>query len=262
MVRMRRSGLALCVAAIGVAACDAAGPVPPFDDTPMVAVLITPGPPPRLYGFPPDSGLFAALLTTGTPIRSPYLRADRFEMRRVSDGALFAWRPVAPRSEAIAVFSFVDGNYFLPRRDGASGLGSESLTPGEVYELVVDAGVRRIVGRTRMPGGVEFVSEPTDGDTILRWRSAPGAAGYGVFGRDIYTTRRIADTAVVMYRDPPFLGQTPNIASVFAYDSNFVAFSGDPRVSQAGISGGWGVFGSYTRADKELPRREGPPPPP
>jgi hypothetical protein len=100
-----------------------------------------------------------------------------------------------------------------------------------------------------------LVREPTDGDSVVRWRSAHGAAAYGVGGGDIYALRRIADTAVVVVRGPPFLGQTSSVVSVFAYDSNFAAFRRDFRASSAGISGGWGVFGSFSWAETELPPR-------
>jgi hypothetical protein len=246
-------------------ACRAAEPFPQFDETPAVTLIITPEIPPRPLppGAPagPDSGLFATLITTGTPVRSPYLRADRFEMRRVSDGARFAWRPFPTQDDFVGYAPRERGNYFLPRTTSAAGLGWDSIAPGTVYELAIDAGVFRLVGRTRMPDRVEFVSEPTDGDSIVRWRSAPGAAVYGVSG-DTYILRRIADTAVVIFRSTPLPEQTPNIISVVAADSNFAAFGRDFRVSNAGVSGGWGVFGSYTLAEKELPPRAGSPPPP
>jgi hypothetical protein len=253
MVRVLCSRRSVCVAALAISGCDAAAPVPQFDDAPMVALLLTPGPPPRLGSAEPDSGLYAALLSTGTPVRSPYLRAERFAMRRVSDGALFAWRPTAPPAEAVGVFSLVVGNYFLPRLSDPSGLGSDSLAPGEVYELVIEAGRHRIVGRTRMPGPIDFVREATDGDSIVRWRRVPGAAGYGVEAESfIYAGPLITDTAAVVHLRPPFPGEPPRTVRIFAVDSNYAAFQGDFRVSQAGITGGWGVFGSYTWADAQV----------
>jgi hypothetical protein len=246
-------------AALVTVGCHAAEPLPQFDETPAVTLVTTPEIPtrPRPPGAParPDSGLFATLVTTGTPVRSPYLRAERFEMRRVSDGARFAWRPFPTQEDFVGYAPRELGNYFLPRTTSAAGLGWDSIVPGTVYELAIDAEAFRLVGRTRMPGRVELVRAPTDGDSVVRWRSAPGAAVYGVGGGDIYAVRRIADTAAVILRGPPFLGESPNIVSVFAYDSNYAAFRGDVRTSQAGISGGWGVFGSYTSAERELPPR-------
>lgn len=251
-----RAGAAL----VGLA-CQAAEPLPPFDETPALALLITPeipgpqlppGAPPR-----PDSGLYATLVTTGTPVRSPYLQADRFEMRRVSDGARYAWRPF-PTLEDVVVFAPRErGNYFLPRVTSAAGLGWDSIAPAAVYELVIDAGAFRLAARTRVPGRVEFVRETADGDSIVRWRSAVGAALY-LFGGDLfYGARRIADTAIVVSRRPPRPGEPsfPEVIQVFAVDSNYAAFRSDLRASQAGISGGWGVFGSYTSAELELPPR-------
>lgn len=256
MSRSWRVSAGASAALVGLA-CQAAEPLPQFDETPAVTLIITPeilarplppGAPPG-----PDSGLFATLITTGTPVRSPYLRADRFEMRRVSDGARFAWRPFPTQRDFVGYAPQEFGNYFLPRATSGTGLGSDSIAPGTVYELAIDVGAFRLAARTRVPGRVEFVREPTDGDSVVRWRSAPGAAVYGV-SSNTYVLRRIADTAVIILRGP-LPGQTPNIVSVFAYDSNYAAFSGDVRASQAGISGGWGVFGSYTWGEVELPAR-------
>lgn len=248
------------VALVG-AACNAAAPVPEFDETPMIALLITSEPPSRPQ--PPsgaigaDSGLYATLLTTGTPLRSPYLRADRFEMRRVSDGARYAWRPIDPGREAFPVHSLAAPNYFLPRRDNADGLGSDSIAPGGVYELVAEAGPHRIIGRTRVPGRIEFVRAPTDGDSIVRWRRTPGAAGYAVGPEFFFFGLQppLQDTVVVVRQPPPAPGQPAQriMIRVFALDSNYAVFRSDFRASRAGITGGWGVFGSFTWADTELP---------
>jgi hypothetical protein len=260
MVRaLRRHAAVLLSAALGGSGCDATGPVPDFDETPTVALLITPAPPLPLHAETRlDSGLFATLVTTGTPIRSPYLRADHFEMRRLSDGARFAWRAIDPPGDAIpAMGPRSMGNYFLPRSGSTGFLGSDSIAEGGVYELVAQAGRHQIIGRTRVPGKIEFVREPADGDSIVRWRSAVGAALY-LFGGDLfYGARRIADTAIVVSRRPPRPGEPsfPEVIQVFAVDSNYAAFRSDLRASQAGISGGWGVFGSYTSAELELPPR-------
>jgi hypothetical protein len=251
-----RAGVAL----VGLA-CQAAEPLPQFDETPAVSLLLTPEIPGRQLppGAPPpgDSGLFATLVTTGTPVRSPYLQADRFEMRRVSDGARYAWRPFPTQEDVVGFGPRELGNYFLPRVTTAAGLGWDSLAAGAVYELVIDVGAFRLAGRTRVPGRVEFVREPADGDSVVRWRSAVGTALY-LFGGDLfYGARRIADTAIIVSRRPPHPGEPsfPEVIEVFAIDSNYAAFRGDLRASQAGISGGWGIFGSYTSAELELPPR-------
>jgi hypothetical protein len=241
---------------IGVG-CDAAGPDPEFDETPSLALLITRGPPPSVSGFPADSGLFATLVITGTPIYSPYLRAERFEMRRLSDGARFAWRPIDLPTDAVpAAGPRARGNYFLPRNGGGAELGSDAIAEGESYELVVEAGPDRIVGRTRVPGQFEFVREATDGDSIVRWRRAPGAAAYMFH---IFTDfRPTEDTFAIVRRPVPFPGEPPIPAikiRVFALDSNYAAFASDRRVARSGISGGWGVFGSFSWGDTELPAR-------
>jgi hypothetical protein len=225
-----------------------------------VALLITPEPASRFIGTDADSGLRATIVTTGTPVRSPYLRADRFEMRRLADGAQFAWRYVEPPQDAIAVFSLISGNYFLPRRADASGLGSDSITPGTVYELLAEAGPHRVEGRTRVPAALEFVRAPTDGDSIVRWRHSAGAAAYRIeFSGFVEEVRSIGDTALVVRRPPSLNPAAPRpVIRVFALDSNYAAFRDDFRASRAGITGGWGVFGSFTWADTELPPRGAP----
>jgi hypothetical protein len=40
-----------------------------------------------------------------------------------------------------------------------------------------------------------------------------------------------------------------------ALDSNYAAFRSDVRVERAGITGAWGVFGSFTWADVTLTYR-------
>jgi hypothetical protein len=258
MVSARRWQVSVYLsAALLAGGCRVAEPVPEFDETPAITILITPEVlPPISTVVPPDSGLHATLVTTGTPFRSPYLHADRFEMRRLSDGALFAWRFVEPPLDAIGVFPPAFGNYFLPRQPDATGLGSDSIARGGVYELVVEAGRHRIVGRTRVPGPVEFVREPADGDSIVRWRRAAGAARYDLGGVYFGPLRRIADTAFVVHRSRAIPGEPappPTVIRVFALDSNYAVFRSDFRASQAGITGGWGLFGSVTWADTELP---------
>jgi hypothetical protein len=255
MVRRALRALPLCLGAtLLCAGCDAAGPMPPFDETPTVSVLITRGPPPPTFeSVPADSGLYAHLLVTGTPVRSPYLHADRFEMQRLSDGARFAWRAIATSSDAVPTAGAV-GNYFLPRHMTAAGLGSDSIAAGEVYELVAEAGRHQIVGRTRVPGKVELVRDPTDGDSIVRWRRTPGAAAYLV---NLFPLLKpFDDTLIVIRWSPAFPGEQPRlplVVRVFALDSNYAAFMSDDRVTRAGITGAWGVFGSFTWADTELP---------
>jgi hypothetical protein len=233
--------------------------MPDFDETPSVAVLITPELPP-LSPFPlgapppPDSGLYATLVTTGTPVESPYLRAERFEMRRVSDGARFAWRPFPTERDVVGFFPEGLGNYFLPPSPNAQGLGSDSIAAGAAYELIVESGAYRITGRTLIPGRVEFTRATTDGDSIVRWHRTAGAAAYvfsGEFSGELWL---IADTAAVLRRRTAFPGEPTRreFLRVFALDSNRAAMRSDFRVSRAGISGGWGFFGSFTWADVEL----------
>lgn len=259
MVSTRGQLAVILAAAVLFPGCQLADPAPDFDDTPTVALLIASEPLPN-PGAPPDSGLYATLVTTGTPYYSPYLRAEHFEMRRASDGARFAWRPIDTDRAAIGAVPDpfeTSGNYFLPRQANAAGLGSDSIAPGEVYELIVEAGRHVVRGRTRVPGPIEVVREPADGDTIVRWRRVPGAADYtvGLEGEGFFDLRRIADTAIVLRRFPnsPGDGQGPDAAIVVAFDSNTVARRSDFGAERGGVTGAWGVFGSFTWTRVELP---------
>jgi hypothetical protein len=254
-VRLRRRSLSPALA-LALAGCTATEPIPDFDETPAVSVLITPSAYPALHWLAPDSGLSATLVATGTPVRSPYLRADRFEMRRVSDGALFAWRAIDPPREGVGVIpSSGAANYFLPRQQNAGGLGSDSITTGGVYDLLVEVGRYRVDGRTRVPGPVELARRTTDGDSVVRWRRVSGAASYQVWGGPaLLTPTPITDTVLIFpQRLRPTGGSGPLPITVFALDSNYAALLSDFRVSRAGISGGWGVFGSFTWGDTRLP---------
>jgi hypothetical protein len=243
-------------AALIAGGCDAAGPMPQFDQTPTIALLITPDPPPGFAGTAgSDSGLFALLVTTATPVQAPYLRADRFEMTRATDGARFGWRSVDTPTQAVDAFGYSAlGNYFLPRSESSAGLGSDSILEGGVYELVIHAGEHQIVGRTRVPGRVEFVREATDGDTIVRWRRTPGAARYALAG-GFTTLRPIEDTMIVVRPPPPFPGfpERGVPITVIALDSNYALFRSEDHVGGAGITGAWGVFGSYTWSEITMP---------
>jgi hypothetical protein len=258
MVSLRRASLAVALGVTVVSsACDAVAPVPDFDESPTIGVLLTPDLLTRCCELPSDSGLYAILVTTGTPLRSPYLVAGRFEMRRLSDGARFAWRAIDPPSEAIGVLlPFEAGNYFLPRAGDATGLGSDSIAAGEEYEIVAEAGAHRLVGRTRVPGRVELVRAPTDGDSILRWRRSPGAARYTISGQLFFQEIvPLGDTAYLLRRPLAFPGEGPQraLVRITAIDSNYAAFAGDFRASRAGVAGGWGLVGSYTWTETELP---------
>ena len=237
-------------------ACDATVAIPDFDETPTIALTIVARATAPLYvGAPGDSGLFATLVTTGTPVHSPYLRAERFEMTRVSDGARFAWRAVDTETDGVGIGGAATGNYFLPRSGGTAGLGSDSIVEGELYELVVEAGPHRIIGRTRVPGKIEFVREAADDDTIVRWRRTPGAAQYLVAAEYIASISQLEDTMLVVRWPEPFPDDPlPRRIVVIALDTNQAAFR-DTRVERAGITGGWGVFGSLTAGQIAFPPR-------
>src|SRR5215475_11112004 len=71
---------------------------------------------------PSDTALYAFLLEAGTPLEAPYVTADRFEMRRVPDGALLDWRPNTPAKPQINLTRGApteDGNYVLPLHGAA-----------------------------------------------------------------------------------------------------------------------------------------------
>lgn len=203
-----------------------------------------------------DTALYAFLLETGTPINSPYITADRFEMRRTSDGALLDWRPNTPAKPYVGLTRALlteDGNYVLPLHGAAGRLGRIDLVPGDQYELFVDVGAVAIRGTASIPAVPQAAFVDTnDALPVLSWKPVPGVGGYSVTTQDfmpIFAFTR--DTA--FHFDGPIHNMSGVGTIVRAYEPQAFSYLADPHVGRVGITGALGVFGAY--ASFRLPPR-------
>ena len=240
----------------------------PESDEIVISVVLVPN-----AASPANQDLRAFLIRAGTPIRSPYLVADRFEMRRLSDGALFDWRPVAPEfdlppADSTAVGgSFIiplNGNYLLPRVGLAGRLGRQDLAAGETYTLVVEVQGRNIIGQVTIPGVPTLVRTPdlANGDSVV-WRRVDGAEGYSVTTPDFYPLFGFTKDTVFQFDSRIQAGQARTGTVVRAYEPQLFAYVQNfrftnSRVGRAGIVGGLGVFGAYN-SDSLPPRGQATP---
>ena len=195
-----------------------------------------------------DTALYAFVLEAGTPINSPYVTADRFEMRRVSDGALLDWRPNTPAKSYVRLTRELlteDGNYVLPLHGAAGRLGRIDLMPGDQYELFVDVGAVAIRGTASVPAVPQAAFETNGALPVLSWKPVPGVGGYSVTTQDflpIFAFTR--DT--VFHFDGPIENISGFGTIVRAYEPQLFSYLADPHVGRVGITGALGVFGAYS----------------
>lgn len=201
-----------------------------------------------------DSSLHAFLLRTGTPIRSPYVRADRFEMRRKSDGALFDWRALSPADSATGVADRSDpasGNYLLPRTGSGGRLGQRDLAGGETYSLLVTVGGQTVTGQVTVPHAptAEWTS-----DRAVQWRRVDGASGYSVTTQDYFPLFGFTRDTVYQF-DRRIPDNRSGIGTIVrAYEAQLFDYLADRRQGRAGLVGALGVFGAYN--SYSLPPRQ------
>jgi hypothetical protein len=225
--------------------------IPQSDDI-LVDVVIAPD-----DAAPSAVNLHAFLLRAGTPLRSPFLVATRFEMRRLSDGALFDWRPVTPSDTAVGNGNeYVlpsEANYELPRAGSGGLLGRQDIVAGESYGLLIEVDGRTVQGLTKVPGVPTIVrSAALLSQDSLVWATAAGAGGYSVVTQDFFPLSDF--TRDTLYR---FDGPNDNISAkgtvVRAYEPGLFSYLTDRRRGSAGVTGALGVFGAYN--SDSLPAR-------
>jgi hypothetical protein len=191
-------------------------------------------------------GQFAFLFTSGSPAEPARFRcAERFRMRRVSDGAEFGWRSIFCTGETGGYpgVSFNDANYFLPDTATAQGLGAQSLRPGEAYEIQIETGGRVLRGRAGIPAPFTVSLTGHDGRRVLAWPRVAGAAGYQIkLPNDELVTQ--ADTSYTL----PSEASGGSRIEVRALDANLWEYANNPRVARAGIDTGYGLFGAISTA--------------
>lgn len=190
----------------------------------------------------------AVLLTIWSADSVSYLTAERFEMRRASDDALFDWRnasivttnptfdlgqPPRPSRANYLLASDATEGFFEDTTE--RGLRHEDLQPGATYELLVDTGEEVIRGRATIPDTFRF-SFP--GGRRIVWPRVEGAKGYRV---------ELTDDDVFFVRDTSFTvpeDVTSGRVFVHALGPHVFDYLTDDRRRRAGIDAGSGVFGA------------------
>jgi hypothetical protein len=196
-------------------------------------------------------GQHALLLTTGVATEPPHYRlAERFEMRRASDGTSFAWRSQRTPHGEVGSYPGVAldfWNFHLPDT-AAVGLGAEDLQPGGTYELWIETQGEVIRGRATIPA--EFtasVVERGDGRRIAVWPRVSGAAGYRV---------ELSNGDVLVQSDTSYVipGEVlkGGAIEIDALDPNLFRYLAEGQTARAGIDDGYGVFGAITTVRLEF----------
>lgn len=253
-----RLGVAAAVGCLPwIAGCANDAALTPESRAPFVFVILTSTQ--AAIGGPsqPDSSIIGLLLTAGSPISSPFRKAERFEMRRASDGAAFEWIERTPSSGATgADFRGIvasDGNYELNHATTTTGLGSDSIRPLESYTLTIDTQGSQITGLTTVPA----IPQPrivVDGTRrFVVFGPVSGAAGYVESVGDLSRGFLTADTLLEIR--PGGLGSPPPNSEfqVIALDTNAFRYLSDTTRVSAGLVGGLGLFGAASAARIALP---------
>lgn len=234
----------------GIIACTGGEPLLSPDDEIAVTMMLSRGP------TSADSALYALVFDARSSGVNSYRAVEQVEMRRRSDGALFAWQ-VVPRGGTIpmpvqATVSTDVSNLRLPWRGTGGLLGREDLASGETYDLIlVTAGVT-ITGSTSLPAAPAPVAEAGD-PLAFSWTSTEFAAAYAV--------KTDADFAGLAYvregrfrhrgRKPPEEWPTPAWIRVSAMDVNLANFWIESGRSP-GLNGAVGVFGALATDSVEV----------
>ncbi|HEX7051876.1 MAG TPA: hypothetical protein VF188_16840 [Longimicrobiales bacterium] len=243
----------LGLAALAAAACAGDTVVVPESDAPFLYLVL------NRRSLSQYDSIFephqlALLLTLGSTLEpSPYRTAERFEMRRASDGARFDWRIypdlILDPGTASSV-QLIYGNYHLPDTSGPAGLGADSVLPGETYTLEIDTEGVALRGEATVPAHFAVSVRVRDGQRIVEWPHVAGAAGYFV-GAYPYSPELQTDTFYVIPADAP--GGQPML--VTAVDANLYRYIADDELGRAGIDAGFGVFGGVSVASTTVPGR-------
>jgi hypothetical protein len=251
-------GAAAALACVqSISACAKDSTLTPVSDAPFVFVVLTSSQAPIGGPSQADSSIMGLLLTVGSPISSPFRRAERFEMRRASDGALFGWAERTPSSSAGGAdfrgISSSDGNYLLNHATTASGLGSDSIRALESYTLTIDTQGSRITGVATVPAIPQLRVVVEGSRRFIVWGRVSGAAGYiqgpGGFFQGFLTS----DTLIELRSDPQFALPPITQFGVIALDTNAFRYLSDTTRASAGLVGGLGLFGAASAATISVP---------
>lgn len=180
-----------------------------------------------------------------------FLEADRFEMRRMGDGATFDWRHehlfgFVP-FEDIGSTNLSEANYILADSATARGLGRVDLEAGDTYEVRVAAGQAEITGTVTVPDAFSVAVVDRGEDRRAVWPTVEGAEGYSVSlveldGRGTFLQR---DTTISLSSDA-------RVVTVRAMGPQAFRYLVDPDLRRSGIQGGLGVLGAIQVVRKEI----------
>lgn len=241
---------ALLAASVGLSGCQGDEILVPISDEPFLYLVLNEKSIDR--GSPEGRvGQHALLLTPGPATESPrYRLAERFEMRRVSDGAGFAWRKERVPHEEVGSYPGVAlerWNFHLPDTTSGPRLGAEALEPGETYELWIETRGEVIHGRVTIPGEFTASTIERNGRRVAVWPQVPGAAGYRI---------ELSNGDVLVQPDTSYVIPEEVLSGgaidIEALDPNLFLYMAEDRTARAGIDTGYGVFGAITVARLEF----------
>ncbi len=196
-----------------------------------------------------DSALYAVVYDAGSSGLSTYRSVEQIEMRRRSDGALFAWETIprsggfspSPTSQPSSDLS----NLRLPWNGTGGALGRADLAGGETYDLHLVSEGLTVTGVTTLPGRPSPTEDQQD-RLVFEWEAVPFAATYAVrsdaelLGFSMSALTRFEHTRLKPVDEWP----SPAWLRVTALDANLARFWTEPSRASAGLTGAIGVFGA------------------
>lgn len=229
---------------VGTAACGSGEEVVfPEDEQPFLYLVL------NQTGVAAEPVQTAFLLTLVSADSTVYRSAERFEMRRLRDGAPFDWRNESVfgsiEFDQGSDLQLIEGNYLLSDTATARGLGFENLEPGATYELVVETDGRVIRGRATIPDTFDItILDIGEEEATAAWPDVAGAAGYSVTAAGDDVTEPVFQTDTTFDLRPGTVSVTVRAVGPQAF-----RYVTDEDVRSAGIQGALGVFGAVQAAE-------------
>jgi hypothetical protein len=239
--------------------CQAESGLVPTSQLPYIYVLLSSEP--LAVAVPSsDSSLVAFLLTAGSPTKSPFRHASRFELRAASANKPFKWveRAQTAPTESVGYRGVPadSANYFLPNDSIADGLGRKQLHELLTYTLVIESDGVAVTGTTTIPAKPLPRLFVLNEKIVVNWARAPGALSYYVESDTEDAPGFIStDTSYALRysRQPSTIPTNPEFR-IIALDANATHFFIDGTTPRSGIDNGFGLYGSATSARLALPK--------
>lgn len=199
------------------------------------------------------------LLTTGSPIKTTYRHAERFQVIQSGGTAVLNWTERFPSGQANPIgyrgTPTSEANYFVPTASVALQTDRTALLSRTGYDLSVQTEGTLVTGHTVIPDQPAPNTLTIGGHLVVTWRPVEGAAGYfaesdteqfpGVLTRDTAYTLNYDRGVDTGPRAPEF--------RLIAMDANLYLYLSDTLTTSAGVVGAFGVFGSASSARILLP---------